>query len=240
MVETSFIKIKVLFFATLKEKAGCKECSLSIPVNSTVENVKSILIERFPELNQSMQSVVVAVNHEFSFEQELIPENAEVALFPPVSGGSGFPTILLVTEEEIDINRLLSQITLPATGAACFFTGMVRGITQRDSPHETTYLVYEAYQPMAEVKMQQVADEIRNRWPLIQGIAIVQRIGQLFPTSPTVLIACSSAHRDDGIFAASHYGIDRLKEIVPIWKKEFSPTGETWVEGDYFPGDKDK
>ncbi len=146
-----------------------------------------------------------------------------------------YPTILSVTESELDLNELLAKITLPTTGAAAIFTGMVRGVTSRAPEHETRYLLYEAYVPMAEAKMRQVADEIRQRWPVVEGIAIVQRIGRLDPQTPTVLIACTSAHRDDGVFEAARYGIDRLKEIVPIWKKEVGPSGEEWVEGEYIP-----
>jgi molybdopterin synthase catalytic subunit len=145
------------------------------------------------------------------------------------------PTIFAITESEIDLNDLLEQITLTSTGAAAIFTGMVRGVTSRDIPHETDFLVYEAYVPMAEEKMKQVAEEIRAKWPGIEGIAIVQRIGKLYPKTPTILIACTAAHRDTGVFDAARYGIDRLKEIVPVWKKEVSPTGEFWVEGDYIP-----
>lgn len=146
-----------------------------------------------------------------------------------------FPTIFSITEDEINLNDLLSKITLTSTGAAAIFTGMVRGITRRGEKHETDYLEYEAYVPMAEEKMKQVAQEIRDRWSSVEGIAIVQRIGKLYPKTPTVLIACTAAHRDTGVFEAARYGIDRLKEIVPIWKKEVSPDGEFWVEGDYFP-----
>lgn len=145
------------------------------------------------------------------------------------------PTITSITEDEIDLNTLLDAITLTSTGAAAIFTGMVRGITTRDNPHETTFLEYEAYKPMAEAKMVQVADEIRAKWPVVEGIAIVQRIGKLYPRTPTVLIACTAAHRDTGVFDAARYGIDRLKEIVPVWKKEFKPDGEEWVEGEYHP-----
>jgi molybdopterin synthase catalytic subunit len=147
-----------------------------------------------------------------------------------------FPTIFSVTEEEIDLNDLLARITLTSTGAAAIFTGMVRGKTSRGEAHQTEYLEYEAYVPMAEAKMKQVADEIRARWPVVEGIAIVQRIGRLYPKTPTVLMDCCDAHRDTGVFDAARYGIDRLKEIVPIWKKEISPGGEFWVEGDYIPG----
>jgi MoaE-MoaD fusion protein len=148
---------------------------------------------------------------------------------------SNFPTILSITEDEIDLNDLLAKITLTTTGAAAIFTGMVRGETKRGDPHVTEYLEYEAYIPMAEAKMQQVADEIRAKWNIVEGIAIVQRIGKLYPKTPTTLIACTAAHRDTGVFDAARYGIDRLKEIVPVWKKEIGPNGAEWVEGDYIP-----
>ena len=146
-----------------------------------------------------------------------------------------YPTIFSITEDELDLNDLLARITLTSTGAAAIFAGMVRGETTRGNAHQTEYLEYEAYVPMAEAKMKQVAQEIRERWPIVEGIAIVQRVGKLYPKTPTVLIACTAAHRDTGVFEAARYGIDRLKEIVPIWKKEVSPSGEHWVEGDYFP-----
>ncbi len=146
-----------------------------------------------------------------------------------------FPTVFHITEAELDLNKLLADISTPSTGAAALFTGMVRGMTSRGDAHETVYLDYEAYVPMAEAKMRQVADEIRERWPSVEGIAIVQRVGRLYPQTPTILVGCTAAHRDTGVFEAARYGIDRLKEIVPIWKKEIGPNGEAWVEGDYMP-----
>lgn len=151
---------------------------------------------------------------------------------------SEFPLFVTITEETLDLNSLLQKITLPTTGAAAIFTGMVRGVTAREG-RETTFLEYEAYKPMAEAKMRQVADEIRERWPIVEGIVIVQRIGKLIPCTPTVFIACTAAHRDDGVFDAARYGIDRLKEIVPVWKKEFGPQGEEWIEGHYSPSSGD-
>src|SRR5512144_1614439 len=160
---------------------------------------------------------------------------SDVQLPAPTDYVMEFPTIFSITEAEIDLKDLLARITLTSTGAAAIFAGMVRGETSRGEARETEYLEYEAYVPMAEAKMKQVADEIRARWPIVEGIAIVQRIGKLFPKTPTVLIACTAAHRDTGVFEAARYGIDRLKEIVPIWKKEVSPNGEFWVEGNYIP-----
>ena len=116
----------------------------------------------------------------------------------------------------------------------------MRGTTAKDGHlPETQYLEYEAYKPMALAKMKQVADEIRARWGEVEGIAIIQRIGKLRVGDNTVLCACSSPHRDDGCFEAARYGIDRLKEIVPVWKKEVGAAGETWIEGDYQPKSSD-
>ncbi len=145
-----------------------------------------------------------------------------------------FPIIFSITEDEIDLNELLAKITLTSTGAAAIFTGMVRGKTSRGAEHETEFLEYEAYIPMAEAKMKQVADEIRERWPIVEGIAIVQRIGKLYPKTPTVLIACTAAHRDTGVFDAARYGIDRLKEIVPIWKRKSARTANFGWKGSIF------
>lgn len=234
-------QITVLFFATLKERAGARKVRLEIPPGARVSDLKARLPLEYPGLAEMTGSMLVSVNKEFAFDEDEIPAGAEVAVFPPVSGGSAgeLPTIFAITEDELDLDELLQRITLPSTGAACIFTGMVRGVTARGDPHETAYLEYEAYQPMAEAKMRQVASEIRTRWDSVEGIAIVQRIGKLYPMTPTVLIACTAAHRDTGVFEAARYGIDRLKEIVPVWKKEVGPHGEEWVEGDYLPSRND-
>lgn len=233
--------VKLLFFATFKEHAGRSQAELELPEGATVADLKSAVVQHYPALANLMGNALVAVNQNFAFNEDLVPAGAEVALFPPVSGGSelhtenGFPTILQANYDTLDLDDLLAKITLPTTGAACVFTGMVRGVTKRGDPHETICLEYEAYVPMAEAKMAQVANEIRERWPSVEGIAIVQRLGRLDAGTPTVLIACTAAHRDTGVFEAARYGIDRLKEIVPVWKKEIGPNGEAWIEGDYQP-----
>ncbi len=233
--------IKILFFATFKDRAGVSHAEVEFPGGATVAELKTLVAQRYPALAPLLGHALVAVNQNYAFNEDQVPAGAEVALFPPVSGGAEGPTsqepptVLHVTQTVIDLDDLITQITLPTTGAACMFTGMVRGVTRRGAPHETTYLEYEAYVPMAESKMAQVALEIRQRWPSVEGIAIVQRIGHLDAGTPTVLIACTAAHRDTGVFDAARYGIDRLKEIVPIWKKEVGRTGEEWIEGDYYP-----
>lgn len=237
------MQIKLMFFATLKERAGLSQAELHLNGPLTVAELRRAVLDRYPALGGALEPAVASVNREFAFEGDAVPDGAEVAFFPPVSGGSGEPTdrvtVAEITRDPIDLDALMAQIVTPAAGAACVFSGFVRGRTERDNPHDTLYLEYEAYEPMARAKMQQVADEIRARWPTVLGIALVQRIGRLLPTTPTVLIACSAAHRDTGVFEAARYGIDRLKEIVPVWKKEVGPGGETWVEGSYTPTPED-
>ena len=233
------MRFSILFFASLKERAGIQKAELETADPITVMELKQRLSDRFPPITPYLPTCLVAINQQFAFDVDTVPDGAEVALFPPVSGGSNFPTILKVVEGPLDLDELLAGITLESTGAACLFTGMVRGKTLRGDAHETLSLEYEAYIPMAKAKMAQVADEIRQQWPEVEGIVIVQRIGLLMPGTPTVLIACSAAHRDTGVFEAARYGIDRLKEIVPVWKKEIGPLGETWVEGEYHPSPGD-
>jgi molybdopterin synthase catalytic subunit len=124
------------------------------------------------------------------------------------------------------------MVVQPSTGAVATFAGVVRNAS---AGKEVAYLEYEAYEEMALAKMKQVADEARARWPDIVEVAIVQRIGHLEVGDVAVAIAVSSGHRDEGCFEACRYAIDRLKQIVPIWKKEVGPTGEEWVEGEYLP-----
>jgi len=232
-------QIKVLFFATLKEKAKTNQITLDFTAGSQVRTLKQILIAQFSDLEGLLEKSIASINQEFAFDDDPIPPGAEVAFFPPVSGGAA-ATFIDITQEKIDINNWIEKITFPTTGAVVFFFGIVRGQTGRSEPHDTVYLEYEAYIPMAKAKMLQIVAEIRNKWTAVEGIVIIQRIGILTAGTPTVIIACSAAHRDSGVFEAARYGIDRLKEIIPIWKKEVGSDGSYWVEGDYHPTEVDR
>jgi molybdopterin synthase catalytic subunit len=240
---------KVLFFATLKERAGVHQTSIEFPDGMTVRELRLRIGAQFPSLAPHLSNALIAVNREYAPDDVVLPREAEIAFFPPVSGGSSqgtpsaagiAPTVCIITEDSLDLNAVAAQITAPTTGAVVVFTGMVRAITSRDNPHETTYLEYEAYNPMAEAMMHQIADEIRSRWPSVEGIVLVQRIGRLEPGTPTTAIACAAAHRDTGVFEAARYGIDRLKEIVPVWKKEVGSLGQVWIEGKHRPTENPK
>jgi molybdopterin synthase catalytic subunit len=237
------VLIHVLLFATVKDKVGQSRLSLDLPDVATVADAKAALSRDFPAAAQNIEAAIAAVNEEFSRPEAPLAAGDTLALFPPVSGGQGNtsqPEVFLLPDGPIDHDEIIAAITTPSTGAVCLFSGMVRGATDRPGHHkETVRLEYEAYTPMALAKMKQVADEIREMWPGVQGIAIAQRVGVLKVGQNTVLIACSSGHRDEGCFEAARYGIDRLKEIVPVWKKEVGPGGESWVEGEYHPSAAD-
>ena len=231
-------RVRVLFFAGIKEKAKTGELFLEIPDYSSVLDLKRIIADLYPAIKEGLQHSIVAVNLEFASDDTIVTQGAEIAFFPPVSGGADVPekpTLCIIQEEEIAINEVIQNIVTPTSGAVGIFTGVVRSVTQRVVIPVTDYLIYEAYIPMAQEKMMQIAYEIRGQWPQIEGIAIVQRIGRLDSGAISVLIACAAPHRHSGVFDAASYAINRLKEIVPIWKQETGPDGKIWVEGDYRP-----
>lgn len=240
------MQITVLFFATLRDLVGDRQLILELDARAnTVAQLREELIRRYPAIEDNLRVALSAINEDFAFDNDALADGDEVAFFPPVSGGAGVADdrleIFRLPAQPINHDEIIAAITTARTGAVCLFTGMVRGHTERDGhlPH-TQSLEYEAYQPMALAKMKQVAAEIRDQWERVEGIAIVQRIGKLHVGENTVLIACSSPHRDDGCFEAARYGIDRLKEIVPVWKKEIGRDGAAWIEGDYQPQASDR
>lgn len=136
-----------------------------------------------------------------------------------------------VTDAPLSVDEVVGRLVHPAVGGVTTFVGVVRGET---AGHRTQYLFYEAYPEMAEAQLRRIGDEIRQRWSSIRQVAIVHRIGRLEIGEMIVVIAVSSPHRQE-TFDATRYAIDRLKEIVPIWKKEVWDEGETWKseqEGD--------
>lgn len=145
------------------------------------------------------------------------------------------PTLIALTEAAIDLNALQRAVTTDLDGTVVAFVGTVRGLTPGAAEPVTTRLEYEAYAAMAEAKLRQVAGEMREKFTGIHGIALTQRVGEMSVGEPVVAVVVSCGHRGGGAFEAARYGIDRLKQIVPVWKKETRPDGSAWVEGDYVP-----
>lgn len=131
-----------------------------------------------------------------------------------------------ITEDEISIDALYKTVLKDSHGAVVTFAGVVR---DHSGEKRTNYLEYEAYTNMAEKKMAEIGDEIQRQWGL-DDVAILHRVGRLEIGEISVLIAIASPHRAEAL-AACQYAINRLKEIVPIWKKEVGEDGDYWVEG---------
>lgn len=129
-----------------------------------------------------------------------------------------------ITYDPIEINECINKVTRPEAGAISTFMGIVREYTQGK---RTLHLEYQAYIPMAEKKLEQIGEEIEKKWGNTRT-AIVHRIGHLDISEIAVGIAVSTPHRKDA-FEASRYAIDRIKEIVPIWKKEHWEDGTKWL-----------
>lgn len=238
------MELSVKLFATLKDRAGRESVSIALPEPATVQDMLNAIGEQHPALAPALPTALVAVNKDFAFPDTAVTASDEIALFPPVSGGAeSFPhaVYFALTPEPLDIDAIHEHISGPDVGAIVSFTGHVRGRTDRQGlPDETLYLEYEAYSGMAEAKMAQIAREIWRQWPKVKGVAIVQRIGRLDVGDVTTFVACAGGHRDEGVFEAARYGIDRLKEIVPVWKKEVGPDQSVWVEGSYRPSEADR
>ncbi len=129
-----------------------------------------------------------------------------------------------ITHEPLDAEAVTSKVLHDAVGAVVTFWGVTRDHT---GDRKVLFLEYEAYRPMADQQLARVAEEMMERWDL-KGVAIAHRLGRLEIGEPSLVVATSSAHRKDA-YEASEYSISRIKQIVPIWKKEFFEGGGVWV-----------
>ena len=216
--------LRILYFATIRDLAGVREETVSLPEGSRVNDLKSHLGKEHPELIKAFASAIFAVNREFAFDDHPLEEGDEVAIFPPVSGGSGdHPTILRITREPLDMNVLLKEIITPTAGAACVLTRIVQMPSERDEPLEFTQRSYDTHTPMAEEQMEQVTQEIRERWTSVDGVALVQHLGELQPGAPTVMVVCTASRRDVGVFEAAKHGLDRIEKGVSNFEKKIDP-----------------
>ena len=224
---TVAIAVRARFFARLREQAGTETENLELPAGSTLADVYAALRRAHPALEGDPGAVRGAINREFSEWSTVVADGDEVAFIPPVSGGSHEVGVLFeLTDQPLDARRLEKLVSHPGAGAVCTFTGIVRDSSRG---HDVTHLEYEAYAEMAVTQMRKIGDEIGSRWPEAR-VAIAHRTGRLEIGEPSVVVSVSCPHRAEAI-AACKWGIDRLKESVPIWKKEHASDGTHWIEG---------
>jgi molybdopterin converting factor subunit 1 len=228
MNETDRIRIRVLLFGQAREWTGTGSLELEIESPARVEDAFAKLKALHPKLAEMDRSLLFAVNEQYVERSHSLAANDELAVLPPVSGGEiEGADVFEITREPIDIAGLRARLLEGDSGAVVVFDGVARDNTKG---RRTLYLEYESYPQMALRTMGQIGREVHQRWP-INRIGIVHRLGRIEITESSVVIVVTSAHRRIA-FEACQYAIDRLKKIVPIWKKEYFEDGAVWVENE--------
>ncbi|RAP75481.1 molybdenum cofactor biosynthesis protein [Paenibacillus montanisoli] len=229
------VKWNIHLFAGLSERFGQPVIMLELELEAlTVRQLKQELSVRFPESAALVSISFMACNQAYAADEQLIHATDELALLPPVSGGEDTAAAaeidaverakrFFITEEPLSVDAITAMVIVPNNGAAITFTGTTREWTHGS---RTVRLEYEAYIPMAVKTLEQIGDEIEERWPGAQ-VAIAHRIGVVEIAEISVVIAVSAPHRGD-CYEASRYAIERLKQIVPIWKREIWEDGSEW------------
>jgi MoaE-MoaD fusion protein len=208
------MRVSVRLFAVLRERAGSGERELELPEDARVEDVWPALA-----LGDEPAGLLYAVNKEYADRGRALADGDEVALIPPVSGGS-----FRLVERPIDIEAVAAEVADGRAGAIATFQGTVRS---QSRGRAVVALEYEAYSGMAEKVMAEIADEVRSRYELC-AVAVTHRIGRVEIGETSVAVAVSAPHRQDAL-AACRDVIDALKERVPLWKKELYEGGEEWI-----------
>jgi len=227
------MRVQVLFFGMLRDLVGRSSDSLELREGSTVADVLSHYESRIPRIREVLPTIALSVNQHYSGPGAVLGPDDEVALLPPVSGGTGErPTRATIVRDRIDTQAVLAKIKHPEDGAAVVFEGVVRNQTRG---RQTLYLDYEAYEEMALKQMEELAEQALGQFS-VREVALVHRLGRLEIGETSVLIVVASAHRA-AAFDACRWLIDTLKRKVPIWKREYFIDGAVWADGEPFPAE---
>ena len=228
--------VHVLLFGALKDLRAREKETVELPEQATVADFLRRFFAVAPQLETYAGSLAIAVNREYALPSQVLCEGDEIALLPPVSGGSADDDLVAASDwirlqrEPIDAGSLVAGVKEGEAGAVVVFDGIVRNNTRG---RRTLYLDYDAYEDMALSQMQGLAHEAQQRFG-VRRLALVHRLGRLQVGETSVLIVVASAHRAQA-FDACRWIIDTLKKTVPIWKKEWFEDGAVWADGEPFP-----
>jgi molybdopterin converting factor subunit 1 len=213
------VRISVRLFAGLRERAGTDRLDVELPDGARVADVLAAMAAT-PVGALRPRECVVAVNREYADADAPVRAGDEVALVPPVSGGTGPVRCVRVTDQPLDLAALADAVRDPRAGAVVLFEGVTREVPE---------LEYEAYAEMAEPRMEAIAAEEAERHGLC-AVAVEHRSGTVALSEPSVIVAASAPHRGEA-FAGARAVIDRVKAEAPIWKIEVSAKGRRRAEG---------
>jgi MoaE-MoaD fusion protein len=231
------VRVKVLFFGQLKDIVGRAEESLEMEDGSVLQSLFDHYARQFPKLEKMSGSIVMALNQQFSERSAALSPGDEVAFLPPVSGGSNPYTYEIIdeaghffalTRAPIDERSIKNRLLQGEDGAVVVFEGVVRNNTKGRA---TKFLDYECYEGMAVKMMAEIGREIAAKHA-IGRLAMVHRLGRMEIGETSVAVVATAPHRAPS-FEAALEGINRLKKLVPIWKKEHFADGEVWVDGEW-------
>lgn len=211
--------VTVLYFAAARDAAGAARDTLD-PAPATVGALRAALAARHPALGRLLPRCRLAVDQEFAPDDAPLVEGAEVAVVPPVAGGA---PCFRVTAATLSLDEVVAAVAGPGRGGVVTFTGNVRGETRG---RRVLRLEYEAYGPMAERSLARIGAEVGAAHGA--EVAVVHRVGVLQPGEAAVVIACAAPHRAPA-FRACQEVLERLKQEVPIWKREVYEDGSEWV-----------
>jgi molybdopterin synthase catalytic subunit len=231
----------LLFFGAARDEAGTEATNFELPGSVDVAAARLAILDHYPALASRFgKSLLFAVNHEYALPQQTINDGDELAVFPPVSGGSASsePAVshdfFALTYEPIDVGAVARRVVLNECGATVTLDGYVREFTEG---RRSLYLEYHGYPPMAMKEMERLGQQAHEQFE-ISYIGIVHRLGRLEIGETSVVISVGAPHRR-AAFAACEWAIKELKRTVPIWKKEFYEDGSMWVEGEGAPQTSD-
>lgn len=216
------MRLRYRMFGSLAQATGRREDEIDLPDSCRVDDLVRAVGRAYPVASSLLERVSVAVNLEVVPSDRLIESSDEVALLPPVSGGAAI-TVGLRGRPSVD--EALVAVASSDAGGTAVFLGTVRDHSDAGGVDR---LDYEAYEEMARVVMADIAAEAALKWGL-SGVAIFHGIGVMQVRDPTMVVACSAAHRDEAFDACRHI-VDEVKRRVPVWKKESGPWGERWLE----------
>lgn len=220
--------ITLRFHAAARDLAGARDVRLTLDEPATLRSLGEAVALRFPRVGEHWPRFRLAVDGDFADADQALRDDAEVDVLPPVAGGSGAVTLCRVSDAPLSLDALYDAVGHAGAGGIALFVGVVRDHADGKA---VARLDYEHHATLAEKEMRRVLEQVALELPGCR-LAAAHRVGELAVGDRAVIVAASAPHRAEA-FDACRRAIDRIKDTVPIWKKEWAPDGTAaWVNFD--------